>query len=231
MEILYHHGVKGQQWGVKHGPPYPVRPGNDVMIRKGTKLHRLSVRDESAAKGHAYVTYLNSDVHRYKGFFAANLKGKTRGGKVYDIEMTALEDLRSPSQERRIKEFIELYKKDPIIAKELGNYEKQRTKSWKPKSVFQSKFSRLDHDALVKKGYPEFVKSLGGNEYIRNKYFRQLSRKGYNYVIDDCDAGKFGLEPAIIFNRTRTTKYDGRTEVPMKEILSIWTKEGTKIKK
>lgn len=22
---LYHHGIKGQRWGVRHGPPYPLR--------------------------------------------------------------------------------------------------------------------------------------------------------------------------------------------------------------
>lgn len=24
-DILMHHGIKGQQWGVKHGPPYPIK--------------------------------------------------------------------------------------------------------------------------------------------------------------------------------------------------------------
>ena len=26
MNELYHHGVKGQKWGVKNGPPYPLKP-------------------------------------------------------------------------------------------------------------------------------------------------------------------------------------------------------------
>ncbi len=25
---LYHHGILGQKWGVKNGPPYPLRGGD-----------------------------------------------------------------------------------------------------------------------------------------------------------------------------------------------------------
>ena len=30
---LYHHGIKGQQWGVRNGPPYPIE---DRVLKKGT---------------------------------------------------------------------------------------------------------------------------------------------------------------------------------------------------
>lgn len=55
--VLSHHGIKGQQWGVRHGPPYPLQEGaGDISIKKGTSIKRLSINDESSAKGHAYVT-------------------------------------------------------------------------------------------------------------------------------------------------------------------------------
>ena len=34
---LYHHGIKGQKWGVKNGPPYPIQDNhstNDTRINK-----------------------------------------------------------------------------------------------------------------------------------------------------------------------------------------------------
>lgn len=31
---LYHHGIKGQKWGVQNGPPYPL----DSSISTGSKL-------------------------------------------------------------------------------------------------------------------------------------------------------------------------------------------------
>lgn len=41
MENLYlkHHGVKGQKWGVRHGPPYPIE---DKVMRKGTRVSTIA---------------------------------------------------------------------------------------------------------------------------------------------------------------------------------------------
>lgn len=33
--VLYHHGVKGQKWGVRNGPPYPVK--NAPFVPKSIK--------------------------------------------------------------------------------------------------------------------------------------------------------------------------------------------------
>ncbi len=32
---LYHHGIKGQKWGVKNGPPYPIKDNGKVAKVKG----------------------------------------------------------------------------------------------------------------------------------------------------------------------------------------------------
>lgn len=36
---LYHHGILGQRWGKKNGPPYPLQPGNhsNSEIKAGWK--------------------------------------------------------------------------------------------------------------------------------------------------------------------------------------------------
>jgi hypothetical protein len=31
---LYHHGIKGQKWGVRHGPPYPLKSGGNNQQKK-----------------------------------------------------------------------------------------------------------------------------------------------------------------------------------------------------
>ena len=28
MNYLQHHGIEGQKWGVRNGPPYPLRPSD-----------------------------------------------------------------------------------------------------------------------------------------------------------------------------------------------------------
>ena len=30
---LAHHGIKGQKWGVKNGPPYPIGTMGDIKLK------------------------------------------------------------------------------------------------------------------------------------------------------------------------------------------------------
>lgn len=231
--LLSHHGVKGQQWGVLHGPPYPINQQNHITrIRKGTTIKRLGVNDESAAKGHAYVTFLKSDTEHYKGFFGARLTAIHKGKDVYSITMKAKDDLLSPSKKERVKTFLELYMDDPVIAKELGDYHKSDYHKFTPlpKKFYERQYSKLNVDQLKTKGYDTFVRSIGGNEYIRSAYFQKLAQKGYSFVNDDQDAGRCGKSPAIIFDRQKSTEYKNQNVVSKKEIMDIWKREGTHIK-
>ena len=233
-DYISHHGVKGMQWGVLHGPPYPIDKDNAVTrIRKGTTIKRLSVRDESIAAGHAYVTYLKRDTEHYKGFFGARLKAINKGAPVYSITMTAKNDLLSPSKKERVEIFLELYKSDPIIAKELGSYHKSDSHYFTPlpRKFYERQYSKLNAEKLKTKGYDTFVRSIGGNEYIRNKYFEKLAEKGYSFVNDDQDSGRFVEAPSIILDRLRSTEFKGQTELSNKEIINTWRREGTYIDK
>jgi len=232
--FLKHHGVKGMQWGVRHGPPYPIDHNNpgDITIKKGTSFKRLSIHQENASKGHAYVTYLNKDSRHYRGFFSARLKAMNNNATVYSIDMKAAQDLKAPSKQKRLDTFMELYKDDPIIAKELGSYHKD---DWHfftplPRKFYEYKYSKLDEKKLREKGYDTFVRAIGGNQYVRDAYFKKLAEKGYSFVTDDMDAGRFGKEPSIIFDRQKSVVYIGQKEVPMDEIASIWKEEGTYLK-
>lgn len=230
---LQHYGVKGQQWGVRHGPPYPVdKNKGDITIKQGTKFKRLSVYDESVSKGHAYVTYLKKDVEHYRGFFGARLWATNKGAPVYSIQMSANKELKAPSKSKRVETFLELYRDNPAIARELGKYHKS---DWHyftplPSKFYQWQYSRLDGKKLKDKGYHTFVRSIGGNEYVRNEYFKKLADKGYDFVIDDMDAGRFGKEPSIIFDRQKSATYEGQNVVSADEIFKTWKREGTYMK-
>ena len=228
--FLAHHGVKGMQWGVRNGPPYPINQSDHpVFIKKGTKFKRLSIYDESGSSGHAYVNYLKSDSRRYEGFFGARLKALNRGTKVYSVELEAKKDLFSPSKQERVKTFIELYKKDPRLRKELGAYHKEDYHDFTPlpKSFYEQEYSNLSEDAMKTKGYETFVRAVGGNEYVRNAYFKRLTEKGYHFVTDDMDAGVFGKAPSIIFDRNDSVRYKGQRELSNDRIQSTWKREGT----
>lgn len=231
---LKHHGVKGQRWGVRHGPPYPIDPKNpgDIRIKSGTTFKRLSIYDESESKGHAYVTYLKNDSRHYKGFFSARLKAIHKGKEVYSIDLKAAQDLKAPSKQKRLETFLELYKNDPAIGKELGKYHKGDNHFFTPlpRAFYEMRYSKLKDDKLTTDGYDTFVRAIGGNEYVRSKYFQTLAKQGYSFVTDDMDAGRFGKEPSIIFDREKNTTYIGQNPVSTREMMTIWRKEGTYMK-
>lgn len=43
---LAHHGVDGQQWGQRNGPPYPLNKGGKAALRKQKKQARLEKKEE-----------------------------------------------------------------------------------------------------------------------------------------------------------------------------------------
>lgn len=43
MDVLCHHGIKGQKWGVRRGPPYPINEARISSIRKITSSIKAEV--------------------------------------------------------------------------------------------------------------------------------------------------------------------------------------------
>lgn len=65
---------------------------------------------------------------------------------------------------------------------------------------YEQKYNKMTDKKLYKKGSSDFSGSLVDSKYNRNKYFDRLSKQGYNFIIDDNDAGKIAKDPMIIFN-------------------------------
>lgn len=128
---LYHHGVKGQRWGVrryqnpdgsltalgKKRQAKAIRSDRYATIAKGTTLYRVSASDKSdAGDGKIYVTTSKEARDHYSMKLGSSKIYKT--GKAYVHEYIANKDLKLPS--KRVMEKIELgLLKNEEVQKEL----------------------------------------------------------------------------------------------------------------
>lgn len=91
VEFLEHHGILGQKWGKKNGPPYPLDEGNHSAKEKkdgykkslgggrNEKLYNRNSRKPSKEK----VTKEKIDNHRKEMIAYYNKKGDKSGAEVY----------------------------------------------------------------------------------------------------------------------------------------------------
>lgn len=82
---LYHYGIKGQKWGVRRGPPYPIE---DTVMRTGTRLNNVNTNPfQNETRSDRWLYTYNPDdswdSSVYKGPFAVYLM-KTKGLAVFE---------------------------------------------------------------------------------------------------------------------------------------------------
>lgn len=193
---LVHYGVLGMKWGVRKKESVINTQKDSFTLTKGQTIHRTTYNLKEDHRGHAFATFKNKDAKGY-----ASRQKILSGGKVtYDMTMKAKETLISPSKKERVETFIKLMTNDPIFAK---NYETQKQMY----QLFKKPGKQKEIEKNVKnleREYNMFAVSLGGNESLRQKYFSELSKKGYNMIIDDADAAVISNSPIIIFNREKS---------------------------
>lgn len=144
---LYHHGIKGQKWGVrrfqnkdgsltpagkKRYDEYGMRYGikaeydkskmdEDVILKKGTHIQNISsdsARDVSKDRP-IYGAHTKHDKDAYGGRFAKAVD--TRYGIAIKNDLVLLKDVKVASQKQAVETFMEMYKKDPKgVAESIG---------------------------------------------------------------------------------------------------------------
>ena len=73
----------------------------------------------------------------------------------------------------------------------------------------------------LEKEYNMFAVGLGGSEALRQKYFSELNKKGYNAIIDDGDAGVISNSPIIVFDRGKSLEVVKINEVNREYLRSL----------
>lgn len=179
---------------------------DSFVLKKGTTLHRSTYNpDERDREGHAFATFKGKDA---KGYASRN-KLFSGGKKTFDMEMMATEDLISPSKKERIDTFVKLMMDDPKFG-EAYQAQKQTYQLLKD----PNKAKKVERTVKgLEKEYDMFAVSLGGSAELRERYFSELSKKGYNMIIDDADAGIISNSPVIVFDRQKSLEVASVNEV------------------
>lgn len=132
---IYHHGIRGQKWGRKNGPPYPLsqedyskaeknqKKSNKLAekkgvtkygheehtIPKGTMIYRTTATENDLGDGEKYYSYLDFDRDHYNGGWIRQT-GKT--GKAYEHKYMLKDDIKIPSRDVQKKAIADILKED-----------------------------------------------------------------------------------------------------------------------
>lgn len=195
---LYHHGIKGQKWGVrrfqnadgslteagKKHYNYAVNK-KDVHIPTGTKFNRVSLKPVENDKNVCKYVTLDPEDKKWRNLFI-NVYGVYHGRDIYEHSYESIKNVKVSSIESSKKLFDKMIE-DPEFEKAVN----EQIKS---------------HEKFTNTGKPEddqrtkFFKSFGMRENATNMYIAQSMKNGYDAMAD-----VFGVESG---SNTATIVYD-----------------------
>lgn len=241
---LYHHGIKGQKWGVRNGPPYPI---DHKSMTKGTRLNSVSGRywrgQDYLNSGRSIYTFNPDDKWDsaiYRGPFSKYLVMYRGARFVKEYEFETVKDLKMPTRAERVQEFKDLYN-DPkfkkAVVKELGSVERLlnaqgvSANAEKPKNF---NFKNLKTDADYAYAYGVFNHAMEASWYYKStkEYMNRMENK-YDAMVDDNNQGVYNEahDPVIIFRANEALKVLNERYLTADEIVENYNKVATELNK
>ncbi len=180
---LYHHGIKGQKWGIRR---YQNKDGSltsagkkrrtqlrndDVIIEKGTQLNNLTskkklrLRALGSENSQKLFVYKESNVHDkdvYEGAFTRYIRRRDHTSQIFKQKFENIDDLVSPSERRRAELFVETYRNNPeLLANQLN-----RTDAFlRQRKADGAQMSREREALIGKKIFDEKTSDIDLNKY------------------------------------------------------------------
>lgn len=227
---IYHYGVKGMKWGVRRsqdeldriaGRAYKVGVRDDgaMVIKKGSKLHRMTVNPDNEKTGHAYASFIDEDVKGYRKEIAVWMDEAYMGErKTYDLTMKVTKDLILPSEITKAKTFVDLYKNNKIDKTDMiimkNDYTQGDTMVGKPARLSQ-RFQKLGMSKDLADNYALFSMAIYNHKEMKDTFMQSLKDQGYNAMNDIEDALNHRICPIIVFERENTLKVTKKVELPV----------------
>ena len=221
-DYISHHGVKGQKWGVRNGPPYPIE---DKTLAAGTRLNRIVGLNFNGKpvkrKGKWIYTYNPNDKHDvkvYRGAFAT-YKTYMRGiSYIADKSYSTVKDLKLADSKDRYEGFEQVYNKYKKTAiKNLRSVQKALSRDSEDRSDIDKRAINTDVTKLDSSNKDEMyalfnhaMESAGS--YKITKKYQKLMEKNFDGMVDDNNVNIYNgaHDPLIIFNKSVLKLEDSR---------------------
>lgn len=210
---------------------------SERTIPKGTKVFRTSTNNQENSNGPIYVTYLDPDRDLYKGGY---IKDRDKKEKSYEYQMEIKKDLKIPSRDEYKQAINEVIEKKPKLLKEsveayLDEFIPENTwDRWQIMSdpntgkIDTSLWDKYVNDSYkIRKDTPvieqwgSIAMSLGKANSLKDAIINNLSKKGYNAMVDEAGVGGDGravegIDSLIIFD-SKAISIDNVVEISKKE--------------
>lgn len=237
---LYHHGIKGQRWGIRryqnrdgsltpagkkrYSPEElgrtPIQKGvsvksdGSISISKGVSMQRLVSDKSRPMKGITYASVLEYDNAKYIKYIGG--KGFFGGGRNKILSIKANEDLKAPSVDEASKIMVDMLRTNTDFR---NNFKNMLGNTVSDKELKRMVDNPTGIDA--KAWYDELNVSMTFSPdydpsapFIQKSFSEALQKKGYNMLRDENDFhNKVSKAPVIILNPEKTLSVVGITDI------------------
>lgn len=186
-------------------------------IPAGIKMYRTTASSGKEKDGLTYVSYLDVDRNHYK---AGWIRQTAKSDKAYEREYVLTKDLKIPSRQE-VKGVINdvVIKNKRLLTESVQKWVDMLTPegSWNryyidesPGGVKKYVDDMIDNlsKQSINESYFTIAQSLGLATNVKNAVVKELSKRGYNAMVDEASIGgkkgfaREGVDPLILFDST-----------------------------